>query len=88
MAGIEFHNTRYGHAFFEHQLPTLTRNIGRLADEMKRLNDRNEIDHLNLLEAATAIMPLWDREDVAEVYDEEFACLETVIGKMVKMLNR
>lgn len=32
-----------GVKFFEGQLPQLIKNIGRLADELKRLNDRNEL---------------------------------------------
>jgi len=84
----DFHHSQYGRAFFEHQLPTLTRNIGRLADEMKRLNDRNEIDHLPLIDAAKAVLPLWDREDVADTFDEEFACLTQVIEKMERMIGK
>ncbi|WP_422661635.1 hypothetical protein ACK8P5_26295 (plasmid) [Paenibacillus sp. EC2-1] len=36
---IDFHNTRYGRTFFEHQLPELIRGINRLADQIERYNE-------------------------------------------------
>lgn len=39
---IEFHNTGYGRKFFEAQLPQLIREIGRLADEVQRMNDQTD----------------------------------------------
>jgi Sec-independent protein translocase protein TatA len=39
---VNFHQTGYGRTFFKHQLPQLTKNIGKLADEMKRSNDLKE----------------------------------------------
>lgn len=40
--GPQFFQTGYGRAFFEHQLPTLIKNIGKLAHEMERANDLKE----------------------------------------------
>jgi Sec-independent protein translocase protein TatA len=38
----QFFQTGYGRNFFENQLPSLIKNVGRVADEMKRANDLKE----------------------------------------------
>lgn len=38
----EFHNTGYGKKFFEHQLPTLIKNLGRIADALEAQNATKE----------------------------------------------
>lgn len=40
MSGIEFHNTGYGRKFFEHDLPKLTKEIGKAVDNLAKLNDQ------------------------------------------------
>ena len=40
MSGVNFHNTRMGHRFFEHTVPELVRQIARLNNLMERLVDR------------------------------------------------
>jgi len=44
MSGAQWPFTNLGIRFFEGQLPELTRNIGKLADELKRYNDAAEKD--------------------------------------------
>ncbi len=39
---MEFHLSRFGRTFFEHQLPMLIKNTKSIAEELKRANDLKE----------------------------------------------
>lgn len=39
---MDWHVTQMGRMFFEHSLPSLIRELRRLADELKRYNDAQE----------------------------------------------
>lgn len=37
MSEVPFYRTQMGHRFYEHTVPELTRNVGRVADLLERL---------------------------------------------------
>lgn len=39
---MDFHDTQFGHRFFEYQLPQLMASLSSIAKEMKRSNDATE----------------------------------------------
>jgi hypothetical protein len=37
MSDVPFHRTQMGHRFYDHTVPELARNVGRVADLLERL---------------------------------------------------
>ena len=69
MSGIEFHNTGYGRKFFEHDLPNLTKEIGRVADNLAKFNDQiDKIFDYKINEVIEEIDKIIDRK-IDEVID-------------------
>ena len=45
--GLQFHETKYGQIFFEHQLPALIKAINRLADVGEKKLDTSPVTEVN-----------------------------------------
>jgi hypothetical protein len=54
MAGTDWPFTGLGRTFFDGTLPQLVKNIGRLADELKRYNDKADIENAEVWPPADA----------------------------------
>lgn len=80
MSSTDWPFTLLGRKFFDGQLPELTRNIGRVASELKRHNDASE--NLAQLEVAQVIKEM-------EAFDlESFEQEHTDVGEVWRNLLR
>ena len=73
---VQWPFTNLGMQFFQGQLPQLIKNIGRLADELKRYNDRQTETPERSGDAGTAPWYIeaarkrWEREGEIEIDDD------------------
>ena len=84
---LDFYKTKGGRQFFDRDVVNISLALQAIAKQMKRKEAGScSREMLELFNAAEALIPLWERQDVADEWDGDFNRLHKALGAVRKVL--
>lgn len=87
VSGPQFHQTGYGRKFFEADLPRLIEALETIGENLSSGPEASLLEWHEVFNAADDLMPLWDREDVADDWTKEFVRLRDALETVRKSFS-